>query len=89
MIKFLVKIWPSFLPILVYIFWVFVVEGIILERLSRRRKTIEGEKVVGEKTTDEHKKIVRFSLKDPCFVIILYMSLVLAILTLIVSAFSK
>jgi hypothetical protein len=47
---------------------------------------IEGEKIVGEKTT-EVKKVGIFSLRNPCFVTILYMSLMLAILTLIASVF--
>ena len=40
MLKLLLKIWPAFIPIIVYIFWVYVVEGVVL----KKEKIIEGEK---------------------------------------------
>lgn len=86
LLKLFLKIWPSLIPIAVYIFWVLVVEK-ILRRIFKKKNVIEGEKIVGEKTT-EAKKLGIFSLENRCFVIILYMSLVLAILTLIAMAFS-
>ncbi len=85
MLKLLLKIWPSLIPITVYIFWVLVVEK-ILQKILKKKNVIEGEKIVGEKTT-EVKKVGIFSLRNPCFVTILYMSLMLAILTLIASVF--
>lgn len=85
LLKFLMKIWPSLLPIAVYIFWVYVVDRIIIAKLMKKKDVIEGEKVVGEKST-EIKKPGVFSLQNRCFVIILYISLSLAILTLIVTA---
>lgn len=91
MLKFLLKIYPAFLPIFVYIFWIYVVEGLILKALLKKEKIIEGEKIVGQKATEEKNhppKIAKFSLQNRCFVIILYMSFILAILTLLVSAFS-
>ncbi len=87
MLKFIVKIWPAFLPILVYIFWTYVVEGLILERLLRRKKIIDGEKLVGEKS-EATKKVGMFSLKNQCFVTVLYVSFAMAIFTLVMSAFS-
>jgi hypothetical protein len=81
MIKFFLKIWPALIPIATYIFWVLVVE-----RIFKKKNVIEGEKIVGEKTT-EIKKVGIFSLKNRCFVVILYMSFLLAILTLIASVF--
>jgi len=85
MLKLLLKIWPAFIPITVYIFWVYVVEGVILKKFLKKEEVIEGEKIVGEKTTQKAEK---FSLKNHCFVTIIYMSLVLAILILIAMAFS-
>ncbi len=85
LLKLLLKIWPSLIPITVYIFWVLVIEK-ILQKIFKKKNVIEGEKIVGEKTT-EVKKVGIFSLKNRCFVTILYMSLVLAILTLIASVF--
>ncbi len=90
MLKFLLKIYPAFLPIVVYIFWVYVVEGLILSRLLRKEKIIEGEKIVGEKSSEGLKtaqKISKFSLQNRHFVVTLYISLVLAIITLIAAAF--
>ena len=95
MLKFLLKIWPAFLPILVYIFWIYVIDNVLIKRILRSKKTIDGEfKIVGEKATESSEKKEHsaenygcFSLKNNCFVIILYLSLSLAILTLIVSAF--
>ena len=91
MLKFLLKIWPAFLPILVYIFWIYVIDDILIKRILKPKKIIDGEfKVVGEKATSSSEKEEnreRFSLKNNCFVIILYLSLSLAILTLIASAF--
>ncbi len=88
MLKLLLKIWPAFIPIIVYIFWVYVVEGVVL----KKEKIIEGEKIVGEKTTQKPaenpaEKAGKFSLKNRCFVTIVYMTLVLAILILIAMAF--
>jgi len=88
MLKLLLKIWPAFIPIIVYIFWVYVVEGMVL----KKEKIIEGEKIVGEKTTQKPaenpaEKAGKFSLKNRCFVTIVYMTLVLAILILIAMAF--
>jgi hypothetical protein len=96
LIKFLLKIWPALLPIAVYIFWVYVIEDLILRRIFKDKKTIKGEfKIVGEKSTEEDskknspQKIGKFSLQNHCFVTILYMSLILAILLLIAMAFSS
>lgn len=87
MLKFLVKIWPAFLPILVYIFWTYVIEDFILDRLLRRKKIIEGEKLVGEKS-EAATKAGKFSLHNPCFVTVLYVSFGIAIFTLVMSAFA-
>ncbi len=87
MLKFFLKIWPALTPIIVYLFWIYVVDRIFL-KLATKKNDIEGEKVVGEKSTTP-KKLSPFSLENRCFVIVLYMSLILAILTLIVMAFSN
>jgi hypothetical protein len=84
MLKLLLKIWPAFIPIIVYIFWVYVVEGVVWKKFLKKEEIIEGEKIVGEKTTQ---KAGKFSLKNRCFVTIVYMTLVLAILILIAMAF--
>ena len=94
LIKFLLKIWPALLPIVVYIFWVYVIEDLILRRIFKDKKTIKGEfKIVGEKSTEDFEnknsaeKIGKFSLQNRSFVTIIYISLILAILLLIAMAF--
>lgn len=91
LLKLFLKIWPAFLPILVYIFWTYIVDALIVQYFLRKKKIIEDQKIVGEGATYEksEEKVGRFSLKNRCFVIILYMSLILAILTLIVTAVSN
>jgi len=88
MLKLLLKIWPAFTPIIVYILWVYIIEGVVLKKFLKKEEIIEGEKIVGEKTTQKTaEKVGKFSLKNRCFVTIVYMSLVLAILILIAMAF--
>jgi hypothetical protein len=60
-----------------------------------REKNSDGEKIVGEKATRDEDfqtksavKLGKFSLQNRCFVVIIYMSLALAIFTLVVTAFS-
>jgi hypothetical protein len=88
MLKLLLKIWPALIPITVYIFWVLVIDRWLIQKILKKDGVIEGEKVVGEKST-EAKKSGIFSLQNRCFVIILYMTLILGILILISFALSK
>ena len=85
MLRLLLKVWPALIPITIYILWVLVIKKFLIKKILRRSDYINGEKVVGEKTTE--KKI--FSLQNHNFVITLYATFILAILTLIFSAFSK
>ncbi len=99
LLKFLLKIWPALLPITLYILWFLVIEKIILKLFRiRHKKIIEGEfKIVGERATEEQKnnfgndflkkKPNHFSLHNPWFVGVLYVSLIMAISSLIFIAF--
>ncbi len=91
MLKFFLKIWPALIPIAVYVFWIFVIErfliGKLLAKFLKKKTEFEAEKVVGEKSTAVKKPGI-FSLQNSCFVVMLYMSFALAILILIVTAFS-
>lgn len=106
LLKFLLKIWPSLIPIFVYIFWVYVIEGIfikkILKRTKKKHESLKDEfKFVGEKSTSQDleenndekildsNEVGKFSLNNRCFMIMVYMSLILAILTLIANALSS
>ena len=82
MFKLLLKLWPALLPIVIYLFWVFVIEKLILQKIFCKKTDIEGEKLVGEGST-EIKKIKIFSLHNQRFVAVLYSSLVVAIVMLI------
>ena len=86
MLKFLLKIWPAFLPIIIYILWIVLVENFLIKKIIRRKDYINGEKVVGEKATKLEKQ--HFSLKNRNFVIALYASFFIAIITLISLALS-
>ena len=82
MFKLLLKLWPALLPIVIYLFWVFVIEKLILQKIFCKKTDIEGEKLVGEGST-EIKKVKVFSLQSQRFVAVLYSSLVVAIALLI------
>ncbi len=92
LLKLLLKIWPSLAPIILYIFWVWLVK--FLKKKNPKKDWIDAEKVVGEKSTADQvedqkseEKFGKFSLQNPCFVAVLYVSLILAIITLLVTAF--
>ncbi len=98
--KFLIKIWPALLPILVYVLWVLVIERIIARTFFKKKpeatNSIDGEyKVVGEGESSSsqdfnHKNHIksRFSITNRDFLIVLYTTLVFAILILIYTAIS-
>lgn len=94
MLKFLIKIWPALIPIATYFLWSYVIEKLIqkiTKNSAKNKQIIQGEyEVVGEKKTSQGQKtqkIPNFSLKNPKFIITLYISLILAIASLIYSAF--
>lgn len=86
-IKLFAKLWPALTPILFYIFWTYIVEGIIFKRLFKKSKTIEGTKIVGEKSTIKTSPPT-FSFKNRKFLISLYASVIIAIISLIFFALS-
>ena len=84
LLKILLKIWPSLTPILAYIFWVYIVERLIIRRLLKKSFVINAKKSsTAKKNEYEIKKVGVFSLRNKNFVIILYISLILAIVTMI------
>lgn len=75
-LKILLKIWPALLPIILYLFWVYVIDRIILKKL-RKAKIIEGEfEEVGQ-----NKVTNPFSIKNRHFILIIYLSLILLIIS--------
>jgi hypothetical protein len=92
LIKILLKIWPALLPIALYIIWRLVIKKIIF-KIKERSKIINGEKIIGEKSSEKSeinnsgnlKKIFNFN--DRNFIITLYISLILMIASLIFLAF--
>lgn len=78
MLRLLLKLWPALLPIVIYFLWVFVIEKFFLQKILRKKNDIEGEKLVGEGST-EIKKPPVFSLQNQQFVLVLYVSLIVAI----------
>jgi hypothetical protein len=83
MIRFLIKIWPAFLPIIIYLLWIYVIQK-LLKKYFKKKEVIEGEYKVVNK--EETLKVSQFSLHNQHFVIMLYFSLIIAILALILTA---
>ncbi len=84
LVKIILKIWPALIPILGYIIWNFLIKKLIAKYSAN--KVVDVEKVVGKKSTETY-KTKAFSLQNKNFVIILYLSLILAILSVISFAF--
>jgi len=92
LIKILLKIWPALVPIVLYIVWSLIIKKIIF-KLKQKNKIIEGEKIIGEKSSVrdnlqydfDSKKL--FNFRNTNFVITLYFSLIVMILCLIILAF--
>ncbi|MCE3255578.1 MAG: hypothetical protein K0R25_1072 [Rickettsiaceae bacterium] len=86
-IKFLLKIWPALLPILIYCLWIAfkkINRAIIAKREAEKSGKIinatyqEAEKNVGKQ--NDEKAVGDFSLYNQRFVTILYLSLFIAII---------
>ena len=87
LLKLLLKIWPSFIPIFSYFFWI-VVQNMVSNYL-RRKNYIEGEfEEVDEKgnkvrkpTSEAKIKPNHFSLQNKKFILVIYLSLILLIIS--------
>ena len=78
MLKFILKVWPSFLPIIIYIIWV------LLMRKRRKKDYIDAEyKVVNGDPEKGGESIGAFSLRNSNFVMIIFATLLLIICSLI------
>lgn len=76
MLKFILKIWPALIPITIYLIWVFLLKK------NRKKDYIDVEyEVVNEKA--KNSKIGVFSLRNSSFVLVLFSTLLLIILSLI------
>ena len=79
-LKILLKIWPFFVPILSYMFWVFVQNLVrnFLQKKLVKKDYIEGEfhevKEQEKKTINEQELIKPFSLKNRTFIVVIYVS---------------
>ncbi len=83
MIKAILKLWPALTPIILYVLWIFVFKKLI-NKLFRKKDYIDGEFVeIKDKNDKNQQKVNNFSLENPKFVIILYISLVFMIVSLI------
>jgi hypothetical protein len=82
-LKLLLKIWPSLIPLLSYVFWI-VIKRIITNYL-RKKDFIEGEfKVINKDKSKKDKEVDNvghFSLKNRNFVFVIYLSLILMIIS--------
>ena len=80
LLKLILKIWPSLIPITAYIFWTFVVEGFLLKKIFKKATILETKRNKKEYVIE---KPGHFSLRNKRFVFVLYVSFILAIITLI------
>jgi len=85
LLKLLLKIWPSLTPIIAYIFWVYIVEGILIKKLFSKNKVIDAKREGQKEYVIKEPKA--FSLNNKRFVFILYITLILSIFTFINFAF--
>lgn len=94
-LKLLLKIWPSLIPLSAYVFWIIVQR--LIRNYFRKKNYIEGEfeEVVdpnnSERSTKNPQNIKKtgdFSLKNPKFLVVIYVTLILVIGSLIFFAFS-
>jgi hypothetical protein len=81
-LRFLLKIWPALAVIFAYLFWVFVIERIILKKL-RKAKVIDGEFI---EINDNSSKAGPFSLKNRGFLFTIYLSLITLIISFLLLA---
>jgi uncharacterized ion transporter superfamily protein YfcC len=82
MIKFLIKIWPAFIPIIIYFLWIK-----LAKKSPKKTDFIEAQyKVVNENKSEESPKKSQFSLDNGHFIIVLYLTFIIAILTLVMTA---
>jgi len=70
---------------MVYIFWTYFIEAVLIKAIVKKGKIIDAKK---EKEEYVIQKPGNFSLRNKRFVFVLYISLILAIVTLIYFALS-
>lgn len=89
LLKILLKIWPALIPIALFIIYKLIIVKLI-NRLKNKNKTIEGEKVIGNSSTESQPKNSQklFNLNDKNLIITLYLSVITMILCLIILAFN-
>ena len=89
LLKILIKIWPALIPIALFIIYKLIIVKLI-NRLKNKNKTIEGEKVIGNSSTESQSKNSQkfFDLNDKNLIITLYLSVITMILCLIILAFN-
>lgn len=89
LLKLLLKIWPALVPIIIYILWFLVFKKIL--KKSGKDKVINGEfQDVNNKKNEARKELDQsFSLKDPKFIAIIYLSLITAIICFLVFAITS
>jgi hypothetical protein len=82
-LKLILKIWPSFVPIITYISWV-IIKGMVTKYLEKKN-FISGEfeelDKNGKKIKKKSAKPDPFSLKNKHFIITIYLSLILMIIS--------
>ena len=81
LLKLLLKIWPSFIPIISYILWIIIQN--MIQNYLKKKQFIEAEFEELDKNGKKIKKNDHFSLKNPKFIAIIYLSLAFMIFSLL------
>jgi len=82
LIKFLLKIWPALTPFLLYLLWILAMRIITIRQKKKGFIDAEYEVISGKS------KVGDFSLKNPRFVLVIYASLILMVISFLFFAIS-
>ena len=87
-LKILMKIWPGFVPILTYIFWLMIQN--MVQNYLKKKNYIEGEFEELDKNGKKiNKKTEPFSIKNPRFIFVIYLSLIFLIISFLFFAITS
>ena len=87
LLKLLLKFWPSLVPISLYLFWVLIIEEIIIKRIVNRKKFTTNYQIIDAKKQQGNPKPSPFSLKNKLFIAVIFVTILFTILSFFYLAF--
>ena len=88
LLKLLLKFWPSLVPISLYLFWVLIIEGIIIKRIINKKSTSYHDVIDAKKEPNHEQKPSAFSLKNKFFITVILTTLIITLFSFFYLAFS-